>query len=383
MPKKILIVAGEPSGDLHASNLVRDLKALDPGLEFFGMAGSLSKAAGVEVVFDISGLALVGAIEVLKNIFTVKKAYQAIIAKIEAARPDLAILVDYPGFNLRLARKLKKMSIPVAYYISPQVWAWGRDRVKIIRSCVKKILVFFKFEEELYRTCNIDAAFVGHPLLDSVKVTLPKEEILTKYNLAGAEAVVALLPGSRKSEVSALLPVMVSSAAVIKKKLRGIKFVIVKHPDLHINLYADALKNPKLDIRIVNGDAYNILSASDLAIAASGTVTLESAIIGTPVIITYKASLVTYMLYKIVSRIRFLGLVNIIADKEISPEFLQYNAAPKRIAVKAVEILTDGSLRKTMREELKNVASSLGSPGASKRAASAIISLLENPENNQ
>lgn len=376
MTKKILIVSGEPSGDLHASNLVKDLKTLDKNIEFFGMAGSLSKRAGVEIVFDITDLALVGAIEVLKNLFTVGRAYKKILQKIDSVRPDLAILVDYPGFNLRLARELKKRSIPVVYYISPQVWAWGRDRVKIIKKCVKKILVFFKFEEELYKTYGIDAEFVGHPLLDSVKVTSSREETIKRYNLTDASATIALLPGSRESEVKTLLPLMIDSAKILNRNLQHLKFVIVKYPDLPINLYEEALKETGLDFRLANGDAHNVLSVSDIAVIASGTATLESAIIGTPLIITYRVSPITYLLYKLVSRIRFLGLVNIIADKEISPEFLQNNAKPEKIAAAVSDILNDPKKRLAIKEDMKNVRASLGETGASLRAANAVLKVL-------
>ena len=376
MPKKILIVSGEPSGDLHASNLVKNLKTLKPDLRFFGMGGRLSRQTGVDVIVDISGLALVGAVEVLKHIFTVKKAYQSVMAKIDSDRPDLAILVDYPGFNLRLAQELKKRSIPVVYYISPQIWAWGMDRINIIKKYVKKMVVLFKFEEELYKSYGIDAEFVGNPLLDSVKVTLREADTLKKYGLTDDSLVVALLPGSRELEVKTLLPIMMASAEIICAKLPDVKFIVVKHPDLAIKLYETALKNPSCYVNISNGDAYNIVNASRLAIVASGTATLESAIIGTPIIITYKANFITYLLYKIVARIRFLGLVNIIAGKEIVPEFLQYNATPEKIAAKAIEILTDERLRVTMREELRKVKLSLGEPGASHRAANVILPLI-------
>ncbi len=376
MPKKILIVAGEPSGDLHASNLVKEMRSSDPGLRFFGLGGELSQRAGVDVIFDISKLALVGAVEVLKHLLTVKKAYQAILTKINSEPPDLAILVDYPGFNLRLARELKRRSIPVVYYISPQVWAWGMDRIGIIRTCINRIIVFFKFEEELYKKHSIDVRFAGHPFLDSVKATLAREDMLRKYELAGADKIVALMPGSRESEVKTLLPVMASAARIVGRKLKGVKFVVVKYPDLAINLYEKTLQNPFLNVRVINGDAYNVLSVSDLAVVASGSVTLESAIIGTPIIITYKVSSLTYLLYKIVSRIRFLGLVNIIAGKEIAPELLQYNATPEKIAGAILKILTNDKVRTDMRAELKKVSASLGSPGASRRAADAVLELL-------
>lgn len=374
--KNILIICGEPSGDLHASNLVKDLKSLDPSIRFFGMGGNLCKRAGVDVAFDISDLALVGLIEVLKNIFTVGRAYRAVLKKTEAEKPDLAILVDYPGFNLRLARELKGRSIPVAYYISPQVWAWGRDRVNIIKRCVKKILVFFKFEEELYKTYDVDAEFVGHPLLDTVKISMSREEFLNKYGLSKDKPVLALLPGSRPSEVKTLLPVMAAAAAIVKRSNISIQFAVSKHPDLDIELYRKALEASGIDAKLIEGNTYNLVGSANLALVASGTATLETAIIGTPLIITYKTNPITYIAYKFVAYTHFLGIVNIIADKEVAPEFLQYEATPDNIAAKASELLSDSSKLSAMRDELAKVKSSLGSSGASMRAARAILSLL-------
>lgn len=375
--KKILIVSGEPSGDLHASNLVKDLKRLNPQLQFFGLGGSLSKKAGVDIVFDISEIALVGAVEVLKNIFVVKRAYDAVISKVDLLKPDFAILVDYPGFNLHLARELKRRNISVIYYISPQVWVWGRDRINLIRKSVKKIMVFFKFEEELYKKYAVNAEFVGHPVLDIVKLSLAKEDVLKKYNLSREKITISLLPGSRAIEVKKLLPIMAASGKIINEKLNKVQFVIAKHPDLPINLYERIIKNSGLDIRLAENDTYNVLAASDFAIVASGTATLESAVIGTPLVIVYKASFITFMLYKLVSNIRFLGLVNIIAQKEVAPELLQFNALPERIADKVVCILTDEKKLNSMREDLKHVKTSLGEPGASVRAAKIILSLLK------
>lgn len=374
--KKILIVAGEPSGDLHASNLVKDLQALNPNLRFFGIGGSLLKKAGVEIAFDISSLALVGLAEVLKNIFTVGKVYKGILAKIDSERPDMAILVDYPGFNLRLARELKKRSIPIVYYISPQVWAWGRDRINIIKTCVKKIIVFFKFEEELYKTYGVDAIFVGHPLLDTVKAALPKEEVLKVYDLSKGRPTIALLPGSRAIEVKSLLPIMISAASIINKRLKGSQFIIAKHPDLPIKLYEEAVKGSDLDVRIANGDTYNILGASDFAIVTSGTATLETAIIGTPLVVVYRVRFLTYIIYHLVTETSFLGIVNIIARKEVAPELLQYDATPENIAVAVTKLIADENKLKSIREDLKKVKESLGPSGATRRAADAIIPLL-------
>ena len=374
--KKILIIAGEPSGDLHASNLVKDLKALNPDLKFFGLGGSLSKKAGVECVFDISKLALVGLAEVLKKIFTVGGVYKGVLHRVDLERPDLAILVDYPGFNLRLAGELKKRSIPVIYYISPQVWAWGRDRVKIIKRCVKKIIVFFKFEEELYKTYGIDSEFVGHPLLDTVKVSRNKGDTLKSYGLSEDKLTIALLPGSRTNEINAILPVMVRTAKLISERMKKVQFVIAKYADLPMALYEETVKNSGLDIKIAEGDTYNVVAASDFAIVTSGTATLETAIIGTPLVIVYKAKLLTYILYKFVATIPFLGIVNIIANREIAPEFLQYDATPQNISETILSILADDKKLKAMREDLASVRSSLGSPGAGKRAAQAILPFI-------
>ena len=374
--KKILIVAGEPSGDLHASNLVKDLKSLYPDLRFFGLGGNLSKKAGVDTIFDISKLALVGLVEVWKNIFTIGWVFKAILRRVDREHPDLAILIDYPGFNLRLAKELKKRSIPVVYYISPQVWAWGRDRIDIIKRCVDKILVFFKFEEELYKTCDVNAEFVGHPLLDTAKQSLSKEETLEIYDLSNGKITVALLPGSRVIEINTLLPIMIQAAKLINERMKDTQFVIAKYPGLPAKLYEDAVKDCGLDIRMANGDTYNVVGASDFAIVTSGTATLETAVIGTPLVIVYKAKLLTYIIYKFVATVQFLGIVNIIAGREIAPEFLQYDATPRNISDTVVSILSDKKKLTAMREELAGVKASLGSPGASLRAANAVKLLL-------
>lgn len=376
MAKSILIVAGEPSGDLHASNLVKDLKAFKTDIEFFGLGGKLCKAAGVDIDFDINKLAVIGLVDVLKNIFTIGKVFKGILKKVDARKTDLAILVDYPGFNLRLAKELKKRNIPVIYYISPQVWAWGEDRIDKIKKYVSKILVFFKFEEDLYKKNGINSEFVGNPLLETIKITISKDEVLKKYNLSKTKPVIALLPGSRTMEVKTLLKIMTESAEIIAKELSEAQFVVAKYKNLPAALYEEALKNHSINIRIADGDSYNILSVSDFAIVASGTATLETAIIGTPFVLTYKVGLINYIAYKIVAKIKILGLVNVIADRVIVSEFLQYDATPEKIARESLEILRNNAKRAAMISELARVKSSLGTPGASQRAARAILPYL-------
>ncbi len=377
MTKSILIVAGEPSGDLHASNLVKDLKALKTDLAFFGLGGNLSKEVGVEIDFDISKLAVVALVDVLTNIFTIGKVFKGILKKVDSKKCDLAILVDYPGFNLRLARELKKRNIPVIYYISPQVWAWGENRIGIIEKCVKKILVFFKFEEELYKKHGVTSEFVGHPLVETVKPNLSRNEVIKKYSLSSSKPIIALLPGSRRMEVTTLLETMVAAAKLIEKELPGAQILIAKYRNLPSELYKSAVVDSGADVKIIDGDAYNILSVADFAIVASGTATLETAIIGTPFIITYKTNLINYIAYKIVVKNKILGLVNWIAGKVIVPEFLQYNATSEKLARAALEIIRDDSKRSAMIAELKKIKGSLGSPGASHRAALAILPYLQ------
>lgn len=377
MAKKILIVAGEPSGDLHASNLVKDLKGLYPDASFFGLGGDLSRRAGVDVIFDISALSLVGFTEVLRNIFVVKKAFATVMSKVDSERPDLAILVDYPGFNLRLARQLNKRSIPVVYYVSPQVWAWGRDRIDMIKKYVSKIIVFFRFEEELYRSHGVNVEFVGHPLVDAVNVTSPKADTLKRYGLDVSKTTVALLPGSRTIEVKALLGTMCSAGRIIKNKFNNVQFLIAKHPELPHELYDEMIKKSGLDLRIADGDTYNVLAASDIAIIASGTTTLEAAIIGTPFVIVYKTNFITFVLARLIMTVSFLGLVNIICGREVVPELLQYDATPEKISGAVLVLLGDKNRMAAMDDSFRFIKSSLGESGASLRAAKAILPLLQ------
>lgn len=378
MAKNILIVSGEPSGDLHASNLVKELNRLKPDIEFFGLGGNLSKEAGVKIDFDISKLAIVGLVDAWKNIFTIGKVFKSILNSVDSNKCDLAILVDYPGFNLRLAKELKKRNIPVIYYISPQVWAWGENRINIIKDCVEKILVFFKFEEDLYKRNGVNTEFIGHPLIETVKPTLSKDEILKLSSLDPLKPIIAFLPGSRITEVKTLLDKMAGAAELIAKELPGAQFVVAKYKNLPLELYRDAIKGHLgANIKILEAGAYNILSIAHFAIVASGTATLETAIIGTPFIITYRTNLVNYIAYKIVAKIKILGLVNWIAGRIIVPELLQYDATAENLAKTSLEIIRDEKKRSAMISELAKVKSSIGAPGASSRAAQAILPYLK------
>lgn len=372
----VLIVAGEPSGDLHAATLVKELTCSRRNLEFFGMGGSLMREAGVATVTDVTELALVGVVEVVKKIFVVRAAYRALLEAVTARNPSLAILVDYPGFNLRLARELKRRGIPVIYYISPQVWAWGAGRIATIKACVKKIVVFFPFEEALYKQHGVDVAFVGHPLVDSVRPDAAADVTARRHGLDGMRPIIALLPGSRATEVKLLLPIMLAAARRIVATIPGIQIAVSKFKGLPQSLYDDALRGAGTAVTMVEGDTHNLLAAARFAIVASGTATLETTIIGTPFVLIYKVHPLSYPITQLFMRTKFLGLANIIAGREIVPEFLQYDATAEKIAGKVVELMQDDGKRTAMVADLGAVTASLGKPGAARRAAEAILPLL-------
>ncbi len=374
--KKILIIAGEPSGDLHASNLVKNIKALSQDIEFFGLGGGRLKREGVDMYRDMTDLALVGAVEVLRRIWKIKEVYSKILDGVDSTKPDLAILVDYPGFNLTIAKDLKKRSIPIIYYISPQVWAWNKGRIKIIRRFVDEILVFFKFEEELYKRYGVNVEYVGHPLVDVVKPSLDKEEMRGMYRLDRTKKTIAIVPGSRKIEIERLLSVSLEAGILIERELRGTQFLIAKYRGLDIDLYKGIADMFDLDIRIIDDDIYNALNVSDFAIAASGTATLEAAIIGTPMVIIYRANFITYVIAKSIANVSSLGLVNIISGEGVVPELLQFDARPQRIAEVVLGFLKDDDKREAMVGKLKKVKGLLGSPGASRRAAESVLARL-------
>lgn len=374
--RKILIVSGEPSGDLHAADLVRNIKKIDPECRFYGTGGELSRSAGVETLSDIASLSVIGVVEVIRHAGPIKKAFSAILDRVDREKPDLAILVDYPGFNLRLARQLKARSIPTVYYISPQVWAWGADRVNTIKECVKRVYVLFKFEEEFYKKRGVDAEFIGNPLTDTVRPDLGRNDVLKKYGLSDKKKTICLLPGSRPGEMHRLLRPMLGAARVIKERLDNVQFVASKFRELPREFFEKAILESGVDVSIVEGDTYNILSASDFAIVTSGTATLETALVGTPFVITYKTNPITWAIAKRIVQVKYVGIVNIVAGRAIVPEVLQYEATPEGLAAACLDILQDDKKLSQMRSDLASLRKLLGPSGASSRAAASIVGLL-------
>lgn len=380
MEKKILIVAGEISGDMHGAHLVNHLKELDPNISFFGLGGKNMKNAGVCIEYDMTRLAVVGFIEILKNYSKFKKIFNNILDKTRRAKPDAAILIDYPGFNLRLAGELKKLGIPVIYFISPQVWAWGEKRIKFIKKTIDLMLVLFKFEETLYADKKFNVKFIGHPLLDTVKPQKTPPQLLESTGLKKERTTIALLPGSREREVINLLPPMLKAAQIIFKNNPNTQFFICRTTVLTKELFKKIINKEKIDFTytIIDDLTYAAVSASDIAIVASGTATLETAILNKPMIIVYKVALLTWILAKMCVKIPHIGLVNVVAGKKIVPELIQFDATPKKIAALTQELLQDKKKREKIHTQLYALKNSLGIPGAYRRAAQEITNFLKN-----
>jgi lipid-A-disaccharide synthase len=373
--KHILIICGEPSGDLNAANLAAALKEIDPSIKISGVGGIALRQAGAEIIYDIKGLACIGLFDVLKKLpkfFILKKL---ILEKINAEKPDAIILVDFSGFNLRLAKDINK-TIPVIYYISPQVWASRAGRIKSIKRYIHKMLVLFKFEQEFYRRFGIDAEFVGHPLLDIVKPTTGRKEFLTELGFSRLKTTIALLPGSRKQEIEHILPVMLKTSLLITEHLPDAQFVIAKPPQVDLNIYSRIMDNLKLNLRIVEGKTYDCIEAADFCLVASGTATLETSILQKPFAVIYKMNVLNYLLYRPQVRVPYIGMVNIVAKRKVVPEFIQFKARPKKISKVVLRILNNPSEIQRMKSDLAQVKSSLGEKGASHRAARIIVDFL-------
>jgi lipid-A-disaccharide synthase len=374
--KKILLVAGEVSGDLHGSHLVEAVHRIDPEVQFFGVGGEGLERKGMHLLYRAQSLSVVGITEVFLKLGTILKTLRGLKASLEREKPDLVILIDFPDFNLRLAKIAHRRGIPILYYISPQVWAWRRNRVKLIARLVRKMVVFFSFEVPLYEAEGVDVEWVGHPLLDIVKPTLPKEKAFQQFGLDPKRRTIGLLPGSRSHEVERLLPPLLASADLLQKEMPDLQFVIPLAPGIPGTILSACMKNISVPVKVVEGFTYDAMNLSELLIAVSGTVTLEGAILRKPMIIIYKVSLPSYWVGRALIRVDHIGLVNLVAEKEIAPELIQKEACPQRIADEALRILRDPILSRKMTEAMGEVRQKLGEPGAVQRAAQIVASLL-------
>lgn len=373
MAGNILIVAGEASGDLHGSNLIKSLKEIDQSLVFYGIGGEKMKSLGFDAIEDSRELAVVGISEVILKLGKLYAAFNKLKKAFDENRPDIVVLIDFPDFNLHVAKEAKKRKIPVVYYISPQVWAWRKGRIKKIARLVDKMLVVFPFEVDIYKKAGLDVEYVGHPLAGIVSCRLSKEDALSSLNM-GHCPVVALLPGSRRHEVERLLPVMLEAAAIIKREIKDIQFILPLADTVDEIFVKGIIAKP--EITIVRGRLYEALRASDAAIVASGTATLEAALMEVPMVIVYKVSLLTAIIGRLFVKVEHIGLPNIIAGKEIAPEFVQKNANPSGIAKEILRFLGNRDARNSVISELKEVKKRLGTGNASQKAAEAIYALI-------
>lgn len=374
----IMIIAGEASGDRHGANLINVLKAKDPEARFSGMGGPLMRRAGQEQLYDIKDLAVMGLTEVLKKIFFFRKVFNESLAFLNKERPDVLVLIDYPGFNVRLAEQAYKEKIKVVYYISPQVWAWGRGRVKKIGRIIEKMLVVFPFEKDIYAKEGIPVDFVGHPLLDELGDRASREDARRSFSFAPEDIVISILPGSRFQEIKLILPIMLKTAHLLRKKFNAVFFLPLASTVKREAIEKELKKiKPYQDLgekflKIVESQAARVISASDLIITASGTATLESAILEKPMVIIYKVPFLSYLILKRLIKLPCIGMVNILLKEEVCPEFIQYKARPYDIFKACSKILEDGVYREKMMENLRRMKTLLGGPGASARAAREI-----------
>lgn len=370
-----MLVVGEASGDLHGANLVKSLYQKDPALQVFGVAGEGLRREGMKAVFDAARLTGMGFFELLGGLRTLWQAYWLLHRALRDNRPDLLILIDFPEFNLRLARFAKQLRVPVLYYISPQVWAWRQRRIQKIAQRVDRMAVVFPFEVPLYEREGVPVSFVGHPLLDVVRPTRPREETLMRYGLDAARMTVALLPGSRRREVAYHLRPMMEAAESLSRQME-VQFILVRASTVESSLLEQPLRQAAVKICVAEGDTYNALHACDLVWTASGTATLETALLLKPMIIVYRLAWLTYALARLLVRVSHIGMVNLIAGETVVPELIQTEVTAERIVEESQRILKDAGLRQEIVRKLAAVRERLGSPGAADRVAEIALSMM-------
>lgn len=357
-PRKILVSAGEASGDRYAAGLVERLRERLPEAEFFGCAGPQMRAAGVRAVVDASELAVVGLVEVVTHIPRIYGLYRRLWRAARQERPELAILTDSPDFHLPLARRLKRLGVPVVYLVAPQVWAWRRGRLRTLRRTVERLLCIFPFEEAFFRRHGVRAHYIGHPLAGCVRASGTREELLGRCGLDAAKPLVALLPGSRRGEARRHLPALLEAAARIQERVPA-GFVLALPGGGFAGLEDFREPMARASIQLVEGATWEVLAHADLALAASGTVTIEAALLGTPMVTFYRVSGLSWWLGKCLVRVPFYSMVNLVAGRAIVPELMQNEFYGERLAAEAVRVLEDGPGRERMRAELKAVAEAL------------------------
>ncbi|HIE42813.1 MAG TPA: lipid-A-disaccharide synthase [Nitrospinaceae bacterium] len=382
-PYRYLVVAGEASGDLHGSNLISALKVLQPLARFSGMGGSRMREAGVETLFGIERMGTVGVIEVLNEFDHYYKVYRTLMKEIASRKYDAVILIDYPTLNLRLAKQGRRFDCPVLFFISPQIWAWRKGRIKDIRESVRKMFVILPFEEKLYLDAGVDAEFLGHPFIDMVHPSRSREESKMKYSLEPGIKTIGILPGSRMNEINSLLGVMVEAAERIRNELGSCQFLLPIADSIDPDLIRERLGSNSLGIQLIQGEAYDVMNICDTVIIASGSATLEAGILGCPMVIVYKLNPLTYWMARLLVKIPLVGLVNIVAGEGVVPELIQDKVTAENISAEVLALLRDPEKEQAVRERLLRIKKSLGEPGVMKVVAKRIADFMDGLSANE
>jgi lipid-A-disaccharide synthase len=367
-----MISCGEPSGDLYAGALATEILRSEPSAVITGFGGDRLRAAGASLVGDFSGLSVTGLWEVVRVLPRTYATYRRLVRDAETTRPDVLVAVDFPDFNFMLARAVRKLGVPVVYYISPQLWAWRRGRMKTMRRIADRVLVIFPFEEKIYRDAGIPVQWVGHPLLDVAQVPEPRAAFLSRLGMDPDRPVVALLPGSRRNELHAILPDLVSAAVIIRSRLPRVQWMVARAPHLPDDVFEPVTRLGD-GVAIVEDETDDVLAAADVALVASGTVTVQAALHECPMVVVYRLSALTYRLGKPFVHVETYAMANLVAGRRVVPELIQDAFTPDRVAAEALRVLTDAAHAAAVRRDLREVRGKLGTPGASRRAADAVL----------
>lgn len=369
---RILIITGEASGDLHGANLAKALKVRDPQVTLAGIGGAAMEAAGVQLVREVGRFDIIGIVGPLA-IAAVIRRFLAMRRLFRSAPWDAVVFIDNPGLNLRYAYFAKGAGLRVFYYIAPQIWAWRPGRIHWIKKRVDHVLVILPFEKPIYDKAGILCTFVGHPLLDAVASQYDPKRLRTKFDLASEGRVIALLPGSRTREVRDLLPILLDAAEQLARRDPKTQFILAQASTIHDNLLQSLLRQSPVPVTVVKGQASEVMAVSDLALVASGTATLQAAVVGTPLVLLYRTTPLTFWLARFLIRVRWIGLVNLVAGRSVVPELIQFDATGQRLFEEARRLLDDRAAYDEMRASLGHVRAALGKPGASNRAAEVVL----------
>lgn len=372
---KLMIIAGEESGDLVGAALIKEMKMMNPELIIYGVGGDRMKAEGMNLIYHINKMAFLGFTEVVRHIPFIKKVQKELVSFSKENSITTAVLIDYPGFNLNVAEKFKIIGMKIIYYVSPQLWAWGSGRMQKIKHLVDKMIVVFPFEEDLYKSNDVNVEFVGHPLIERINDYnfLSNEELYTKFELEASKEILLLLPGSRKHEVAKIFPSMISAAKKLAKEF-DLQVVTACSANIDENVFYEL--SGSSDFKVIKGSTYDLMKHAKFGIIKSGTSTLEAGYFVLPMIIVYKTSFITYHIMRRLIKVNRIGMANILLDENVVPELIQQNASEEKIFETGKEILSDENIYSSIKQKLSSIKDRLGNVGASTRSAKIILELM-------